>query len=386
MCKNTCQRDETKGASTIKTDVDVKGMEYSWVEPDASEKLRFKDHFSSLLFGGSLIMTLLEVLLLVIPYGALHFFGDENLNLDESMPFREVALFHVVCAITRRIYNSYLEAVFFAFPKLRTQPPKAHRLKNKMDLMGRDREQLELLDWHDKLTMLSQFALNFGIYFLLPGFYPAHSAVSQSMQERFVRLLINHYVMSFGMYWAHRSLHVVPWLWEHIHSIHHYAKHPLSRNTYEDHWFDNFANAIIGHIFAQILVPLDRPTFWFSHLFRILESLEKHSGVSCWFNVAYSLQQWLPFAQMPHHHDWHHEGFKGSNYTFSSIGGLWDCVFGTRKEGRFNANDYASATKEDYKCKKKEKLPFEFEIPSWFSPLYPLVFLTGAVAMKLNSN
>ena len=24
---------------------------------------------------------------------------------------------------------------------------------------------------------------------------------------------------------------------------------------------------------------------------------------------------------MPHHHDWHHEGHKGCNYTFSSIGG-----------------------------------------------------------------
>ena len=28
---------------------------------------------------------------------------------------------------------------------------------------------------------------------------------------------------------------------------------------------------------------------------------------------------------MPHHHDWHHEGHKGCNYTFTSLGGLWDC-------------------------------------------------------------
>ena len=37
--------------------------------------------------------------------------------------------------------------------------------------------------------------------------------------------------MSFGMYWAHRALHEVPCLWKHVHSIHHWAKHPLSRNT-----------------------------------------------------------------------------------------------------------------------------------------------------------
>lgn len=48
---------------------------------------------------------------------------------------------------------------------------------------------------------------------------------------------------------------------------------------------------------------------------------------------------------MPHHHDWHHEGHKGCNYTFTSIGGLWDCVFSTRKAGRSDreAKDWATA-------------------------------------------
>lgn len=31
-------------------------------------------------------------------------------------------------------------------------------------------------------------------------------------------------------------------------------------------------------------------------------------GVSCGFNLAHQMQRFLPFAQMPHHHDWHHEG------------------------------------------------------------------------------
>ena len=69
-----------------------------------------------------------------------------------------------------------------------------------------------------------------------------------------MRLHLNHYIMSFGMYWMHRACHMVPWMWEKIHSIHHYADHPLSRTTYQDHWFDNFANAVIGHCFAQILM------------------------------------------------------------------------------------------------------------------------------------
>jgi sterol desaturase/sphingolipid hydroxylase (fatty acid hydroxylase superfamily) len=389
------QKQASSSASSSTVNIAEKKMEannagpssavYSWTEPDAS--LCMKDHFSSLLFGGSVANTVLEVVLLAAPFTALAIYGNDNdtLNVKGSMPLMELAVFFVVCSIVRRFYNAYLEAVYFSFPKLRTQPPHEHRLKMKKDLMGRDQEQVELLDKHDKVTMISQFVLNFGMYFILPGFYPTADADAdadtqpQSLQERFIRLILNHYLMSFGMYWAHRSLHVVPYLWQHIHSIHHWAKHPLSRNTYEDHWFDNFANAIIGHLYAQILIPLDRPTFWFSRIFRIFESLEKHSGVSCGFNLAYTAQQWLPFAQMPHHHDWHHEGFKGSNYTFTSIGGLWDCVFGTRKGGRYKANEFAAATRED--MAKSQKVT---ELPSWFSPLSPLVGLTVVVAMRLN--
>jgi sterol desaturase/sphingolipid hydroxylase (fatty acid hydroxylase superfamily) len=362
---------------------------YSWTHPAADQKLQFQHHFSSLLFGGSVANTALELTLLAAPFIAIHMAEGTKgsvgvLNVQGSMPLSELAFFFVACSIIRRVYNAYLEAVYFTFPKLRTQPPNEHRLKMKKDLMGRDKEQLELLDWHDKGTMLSQFILNYALYFLIPGFYPAavqEDHAQQSLQERFVRLILNHYLLSFGMYWAHRSLHDIPFLWKHIHSFHHYAKHPLSRNTYEDHWFDNFYNAIIGHLFAQVLIPLDRPTFYFSRFFRILESLEKHSGVSCGFNIAHSMQQWLPFAQMPHHHDWHHEGFKGSNYTFTSIGGLWDCLFGTRKGGRFRANNGYAATRED-----KAKNCNKFDMPSWFSSTYPLVVLHIIVAMKLKND
>jgi sterol desaturase/sphingolipid hydroxylase (fatty acid hydroxylase superfamily) len=348
-------------------------------DPDSDCAAVWKDHFSSLLFGGSWENTLVEHVLLVLPFCAMFFLGNDKLNVDGSMPFSEVAIFFVVASIVRRIYNAYLEAVYFTFPKYRTQPPREHKLKKlKKDLCGREIKQLEILEGHDTWTLISQALLNFAFYFALPGFYP-DSVSQQSWGERFVRLVLNHYVLSFGMYWAHRACHDIPFLWEQIHSIHHWAKHPLSRNTYEDHWFDNFANAILGHAFAQILIPLDRQTFWFSHLFRILESLEKHSGVSCVFNLAHTSQQWLPFAQMPHHHDWHHEGFKGSNYTFTSIGGLWDCMFGTRKAGRYKANNYYSATKRDQTDQSKKIKT------SSVNPLIILGVLTITVIVKVTN-
>ena len=58
-------------------------------------------------------------------------------------------------------------------------------------------------------------------------------------------------------------------------------------------------------------------------------------------------------TQMPHHHDWHHEGFKACNFTFSSLGGVWDCAFGTRQTGRgLEAANATEATSED--CGKYE--------------------------------
>eukprot|EP00448_Togula_jolla_P007434 CAMPEP_0170605638 /NCGR_PEP_ID=MMETSP0224-20130122/20077_1 /TAXON_ID=285029 /ORGANISM="Togula jolla, Strain CCCM 725" /LENGTH=355 /DNA_ID=CAMNT_0010930649 /DNA_START=53 /DNA_END=1116 /DNA_ORIENTATION=- len=306
------------------------------VKDYAVEKLRFRDHFSTLLLSGDWGMTLLEVALLGSLTAAARYLPGDRVNVAGSMPLKEVAALLWTKAAVARLYNAYCEAIFFSFPQYRIQPPQEHALKESKDLCGRDQRQLEIIHFHDCLTLLSQFFFNVGLYYALPGFYPATAGATDAphLVERGLKLVANHYVLSFGMYWMHRALHVVPWLWDHIHSYHHWAKHPLSRNTYQDHWLDNLMNAIVGHGFAQVLVPLDRHTFWFSQLFRIFESLEKHSGVSCYFNCAHSLQRWLPYAQMPHHHDWHHEGHKSCNYTFSALGGLWDCIFGTRKGGR----------------------------------------------------
>mmetsp|Transcript_18495 Transcript_18495/g.27944 ORF Transcript_18495/g.27944 Transcript_18495/m.27944 type:complete len:359 (+) Transcript_18495:257-1333(+) len=326
---------------------------YSWIFPNQSLGYKMKDHFYLLLLRGSVTNTILEHALLVFPFVALHIYGYDSdiLNVKGSMSLFQVSYFFCLSSFIRRIYNAYLEAAYFSFPKSRTQtPPMEDKRKYDKDIMGRTGEQLKILDSHDRWTMISQFLLNFALYYCIPGFYPAVANSPSEMQyipEKFMRLILNHYIMSFGMYWAHRSLHEIPLLWKHIHSIHHWAKHPLSRNTYEDHWFDNFFNAIAGHCYAQILMPLDYGTFWFSRIFRILESLEKHSGVSGGFNIAHSLQQWLPYAQMPHHHDLHHEGYKSCNFTFASIGGLWDCLFGTRKRGRYDANHAAAATRQD---------------------------------------
>ena len=70
---------------------------YSWTEP-AGEKLRWADHFSSLLFGGSWQDTLLELVLLCIPL-ALYAVLGSTADVQGSMGMLELAAYFWVNAV-----------------------------------------------------------------------------------------------------------------------------------------------------------------------------------------------------------------------------------------------------------------------------------------------
>jgi len=307
-------------------------------------------HFSSLLFGGSLVNTCVEVgvRLTLIVLGLTNP-GGYFTPAPGGQSLVEVGLWMTAASLFVRAYNAYLEFAFAKCPQYRTQPALEHALRDKADLVGRALKDLHAQDWHDRLTMLMDGVLAVFLFAANPAYFPGADGAQHSWAERAVRLLVHKYVLCFTMYWAHRAGHVVPWLWNNVHGVHHQATHPLSRVTYQAHFFDNFMNAIYGHTFAQLLVPLDHTTYYVNIFIRIMESLEKHSGVSAGFNIAHNVQRLLPYAQMPHHHDLHHEGSKRCNYTFSACGGLWDAVFGTRKAGRA----------QFVECVKKQATPFD---------------------------
>lgn len=357
---------------------------YTWREP--IQKLPWTSHFSSLLLSADPLNTAIEVAFLLFLAFASVVAPSGSLDAPGSMRLWQLASFLTSCSVMRRVYNAYLEAVYFACPDRRIQPPSEHALKSKRDLNGRDEAQLRSLQFHDRLTLIAQLALTMTLYYAVPGFYPSDSSPRSAAPwtTRVFRLVAHHYVLSFGMYWAHRSLHVVPPLWKHIHSIHHWAKHPLSRNTYQDHWADNFGNALVGEVAAQVLVPLDASCFWFSRILRIMESLEKHAGVSGTTNIAHSLQRWLPYAQMPHHHDWHHEGHKSCNFTFAALGGVWDCLFGTRKSGRAMRHPDCATRRDISEDKNNRISTFVGGLSSSVVVLAPVVGVLGLAALKLH--
>ena len=72
-----------------------------------------------------------------------------ELNCCRAISFSKLAESFLKAVVTR-VYNTYLEAVFFSFPQFRTQPSREHALKNKKDLCGRDMQELETIIYHDR--------------------------------------------------------------------------------------------------------------------------------------------------------------------------------------------------------------------------------------------
>lgn len=255
---------------------------------------------------------------------------------DSALSWMQLIVFMCAMRLIQQAYEFYLESVYEKFPQHRIPATRQVPDEN-IDPCGRTDRQMQYLERHQAYTVACDWAMALGTWYVnatlfWPGWGSLSGDTSREWAFHLRRSVMHLYVLSFFMYWMHRMLHVVPWAWKHIHSVHHWAYRPLSRVTFHDHVLDNVANAVVGNYLAQVLVPLGFPALYAVRLMRLLESLEKHSGLVGAWNITYTLQSWAPCVQQPHHHDWHHQGHKTCNYSFSALGGIWDVVFGTRYE------------------------------------------------------
>jgi len=95
-------------------------------------------------------------------------------DVPGSMRLSQLAAFLWTTACVRRVYTAYLlylEAVYFACPTQRTQPPAEHALSSERGLCGRDREQLARPGAsRPPDPFLAQLAIQLLIYFGVPGY------------------------------------------------------------------------------------------------------------------------------------------------------------------------------------------------------------------------
>lgn len=133
-------------------------------------------------------------------------------------------------------------------------------------------------------------------------------------------------VGDFLIYWEHRFMHTVPFLRNHIHSVHHTYTAVFS---WAGGWVHPLEDAVV--VFCQIAAPLaigTHPlTLWTFAWLWVVCLIDEHSGHDVWW----SFYQILPCTGYPlgggaAPHDIHH--YKpNKNYSFVFI--IWDRLFGT---------------------------------------------------------
>ena len=137
-------------------------------------------------------------------------------------------------------------------------------------------------------------------------------------------------------YWVHRLLHT-PWLYRHVHSVHHLSRAPTAFAAFAFHPFEAILMAMFTPL-ASLVLPLSLPVVLAFNLHMIIRNGMGHAGVElfpAWLLDAPLLKWLAPTA----HHDTHHRYAKG-NYGFYFR--IWDRWMGTEDE-RFRRT-FAQAT------------------------------------------
>lgn len=121
-------------------------------------------------------------------------------------------------------------------------------------------------------------------------------------------------------YWLHRWLHT-PWLYRHVHSVHHMYDAPFSIVAANAHPAEVVILAIPTFVGPLILSPhLYTLMLW--QLFRNFEAIDIHSG----YELPYSLKSLFPAYAGAQHHDYHHFMHSGN---FASVFTWCDHLYGT---------------------------------------------------------
>jgi sterol desaturase/sphingolipid hydroxylase (fatty acid hydroxylase superfamily) len=166
-------------------------------------------------------------------------------------------------------------------------------------------------------TVIVVVAVGFGLRALVP--HALHDAIgAQSIEVQFVEAFL---LSEIAEYWAHRTMHVVPFMWR-FHKVHHGITemdwlasarlHPVDRaftrsSAYLPLFVLGFSTSTIG-LFA---------------VFAAVQALAVHANVRFTFGpLSYLLAT-------PQYHHWHHDADAATNKNFAAKLPLVDWMFGS---------------------------------------------------------
>jgi methylsterol monooxygenase len=125
-------------------------------------------------------------------------------------------------------------------------------------------------------------------------------------------------------YFYHRTVHKNPFLFKHIHSIHHKASPPFPLDFIYVHpleWMIGATGLTVGIGCVYLWFgAINVYPFWVYAAFRNLHEVEIHSTTRSWIG------QYIPFWGTTEHHDYHHSKLNGN---YASTFTFWDKIFKT---------------------------------------------------------
>lgn len=177
-----------------------------------------------------------------------------------------------------------------------------------------------------KSHVFVQLPMQMMFYFVAPyfGFSLALEALPKS-RDFLWQIPVFFVIEDFYFYWIHRFLHHKR-VYKYVHKVHHEHKYPFGIAAEYAHPVETFFLGI-GTLLGPLFFAKHMVTLWVWLFFRLLETVEDHSG----YDVPWNPTNLIPFWGGAVHHDFHHKTFEG---PYSSVFTWCDWMFGTDKEFR----------------------------------------------------
>lgn len=142
-------------------------------------------------------------------------------------------------------------------------------------------------------------------------------------------------------YWAHRIMHH-PFLYKHVHSIHHLSKDPTPWAAFAFHPFE----AIIEIGFVPILIftiPIHFSSLLFLSLWQITFNVMGHLGYET-FPRSFIRNSFLKWVNTSTNHNMHH---KYVNCNYGLYFNIWDSVMNTNHKKYYETFDEVASRRQE---------------------------------------
>jgi sphinganine C4-monooxygenase len=146
----------------------------------------------------------------------------------------------------------------------------------------------------------------------------------QSLLQRASRFVLGLYVMDAWQYWVHRLMHNVPYLYKHLHSVHHTLAIPYAAGALYNSILEGLLLDTLGGAVTLYGAGLDCETSVALFVFANVKTVLDHCNYRGPVNPLHGL-----FPNCAAYHDVHHD-VKGIKRNFSQpFFTHWDWLLGT---------------------------------------------------------